>query len=48
MQRSRFGFADDLNFFGGLQKFPQAIAEDGVVIGNEDANGLFRFGHKVS
>ena len=38
-------FADNGDVFVGIEKFAEAIAKDRVVIGEEDANLLFSFGH---
>src|SRR5579863_3749333 len=38
-------FADDSDVLVGIEKFAKTVAKNGVVIGEEDANLLFSFGH---
>jgi uncharacterized protein related to proFAR isomerase len=39
------GFGDNLDVFGALEQLAQTIAKDGVVVRNQDSNGLFCFRH---
>ena len=39
------GFADDLDVVGALEQLAKAVAEDGMVVRNQDPNRLFCFRH---
>jgi len=38
-------FADDSDVLVGIEEFAETVAKDGVVIGEQDTNLLFSFGH---